>query len=177
MSRSNKDDIAGIGKIDGTPLGTIWIAIADKGLVAISLWQDRMRFEADVERITGAIPRLMPGRIATVGEQLRAYLDGELKQFDVDIDWSLLTPFQEKAMRAVYQIPYGQLRTYRDIAVEIGSPRAVRAVGRANATNPMPIIIPCHRVVGSDGKLRGYGAPGGLETKAWLLKREGSWLL
>ena len=63
------------------------------------------------------------------------------------------------------------------VAAQIGKPKAVRAMGRANATNPMPIIIPCHRVLGSDGKLHGYGGPGGLETKAWLLKLEGAWLL
>ncbi len=67
--------------------------------------------------------------------------------------------------------------TYADVAQQIGQPKAVRAVGRANATNPMPIIIPCHRVLGSDGRLHGYGGPGGLDTKAWLLRLEGAWLL
>jgi methylated-DNA-[protein]-cysteine S-methyltransferase len=80
-------------------------------------------------------------------------------------------------LRAVHAIPYGRLSTYGEIAAQIGNPKSVRAVGRANATNPIPIVIPCHRVIGSDGKLHGYGAPGGLETKAWLLRMEGSWLL
>ena len=93
------------------------------------------------------------------------------------MDWSVLTPFQAEVLQAVYTIPYGRLLTYKDIAEQIGKPGAVRAVGRANATNPMPIIIPCHRVLGADGKLHGYSAPGGLETKAWLLRLEGSWLL
>jgi len=166
-----------IGSITGTPLGTIWIAGADMGLVAVSLWDGRERFEEEVKRLTGCSPEFDPAQIAPVGEQLNAYLGGQLQQFEIPIDWSVLTPFQERALRAVYDIPYGQLSTYREIAERIGKPSAVRAVGRANATNPMPIVIPCHRVIGVDGKLHGYGAPGGLETKAWLLRQEGSWLL
>ena len=70
------------------------------------------------------------------------------------------------------RIPYGGVTTYSHLASGIGRPTAVRAVGRANATNPMPLVVPCHRVIGADGSLRGYGAPGGLETKAWLLALE-----
>jgi len=77
----------------------------------------------------------------------------------------------------VVAVQNGRYVTYKEIAQRIGKPKAVRAVGRANATNPMPIIVPCHRILGSDGKLHGFSAPGGLETKAWLLKHEGSWLL
>jgi methylated-DNA-[protein]-cysteine S-methyltransferase len=75
------------------------------------------------------------------------------------------------------RVPFGRQSTYREIAEQLGQPGAVRAVGRANATNPIPIVIPCHRILGADGKLHGYSAPGGLETKAWLLRHEGSWLL
>jgi O-6-methylguanine DNA methyltransferase len=74
-------------------------------------------------------------------------------------------------------IPYGQTRTYREIAAQIGTPNAPRAVGRANATNPMPLVIPCHRVIGTDGKLHGYGGAGGLKTKRWLLTMEGGGIL
>jgi methylated-DNA-[protein]-cysteine S-methyltransferase len=88
-----------------------------------------------------------------------------------------MTPFQQTALQAVFTIPYGRLRTYGPIAQEIGKTGAVRAVGRSNATNPRPIIVPCHRVLGADGKLHGCSAPGGLDTKAWLLRLEGSWLL
>jgi methylated-DNA-[protein]-cysteine S-methyltransferase len=83
-----------------------------------------------------------------------------------------MTPFQAKALQTVYAIPYGETRSYGDIAAAIGQPRAARAVGRANATNPMPLVIPCHRVIASDGSLHGYGGPGGLRTKAWLLDLE-----
>ncbi len=89
------------------------------------------------------------------------------------IDWSVLTPFQQKVLQATLAIPYGQTRTYAEIAQQVGKPRAARAVGRAEATNPMPVVIPCHRVIGSDGKLHGYGAGEGLPTKAWLLELEG----
>jgi O-6-methylguanine DNA methyltransferase len=74
----------------------------------------------------------------------------------------------------VYAIPYGEVLTYADIAAQIGHPHASRAVGRANATNPMPLVIPCHRVIGRDGKLHGYGGRGGLQTKEWLLRMEGA---
>ena len=80
-------------------------------------------------------------------------------------------------LRLVKAIPYGETRTYQQIAEQMGNPGAARAVGQANATNPMPILIPCHRVVGADGSLRGHGGAGGVETKAWLLKLEGSRLL
>ena len=92
----------------------------------------------------------------------------------MSIDWSVLTPFQERALRATYDIPYGRVKTYGEIAQLLGNPRAARAVGRAEATNPMPLVIPCHRVIGSDGGLHGYGAGEGLATKAWLLELESS---
>lgn len=88
-----------------------------------------------------------------------------------------MMPFQQEALQVVSEIDYGRTRTYGDIARQLGKPKAVRAVGRANATNPMPIIIPCHRVLGADGRLHGFSAPGGVETKAWLLRLEGSWLI
>jgi methylated-DNA-[protein]-cysteine S-methyltransferase len=166
-----------IGKLEGTPLGPVWLAVTGKGLVAVSLWDDQSRFQSGVKRLTNVEPVWAPARIDDISRQLVAYFNKELEEFDVTIDWSALTPFQELALRAVHNIPYGRLSTYGDIALEIGRPKAVRAVGRANATNPMPIIIPCHRVLGADGKLHGYGAPGGLETKAWLLRLEGSWLI
>jgi methylated-DNA-[protein]-cysteine S-methyltransferase len=109
--------------------------------------------------------------------QLTEYFDGQRQRFELDIDWSVMTPFQQEALQIVFDIEYGRTRTYGDIAQQLGNPKAVRAVGRANATNPIPIIIPCHRVLGADGRLHGYSAPGGVETKAWLLRLEGSWLL
>ncbi len=169
--------MAWMGALKGTPLGTLWTAVSPQGLVAISLWPDRAQFAAQVAKLTGQTPIDEPERVTAVAHQLREYLSGERKVFDLAIDWSVMTPFQALALRAVYAVGYGRTQTYADIAQQIGKPKAVRAVGRANATNPMPLVIPCHRILGSDGKLHGFSAPGGLETKAWLLRMEGSWLI
>ena len=124
--------------------------------------QHRMDVRCDPEKVKGAV------------EQLQQYVAGERREFTIPIDWSVLNEFQQKALKITFAISYGETRTYKEIALELGNPHAARAVGRAEATNPMPIVIPCHRVVGSDGKLRGYGAGAGLDTKAWLLKLEGA---
>lgn len=165
------------GTVDDTALGSIWVALSEKGLVAVSLWDDQDRFTRHVTQLTGRSPVFAPEKVVAVTTQIRQYLNKERTEFDIPIDWSVLTPFQAEALQVVYAIPYGRLLTYKDVAEQIGKPKAVRAVGRANATNPMPLVIPCHRVLGTDGKLHGYSAPGGLETKAWLLRLEGSWLL
>lgn len=105
---------------------------------------------------------------------MKEYLAGKRTAFTIPIDWTFLTPFQREALQAVFRIPYGETRTYLDIAREINRPRASRAVGAANAMNPIPIIVPCHRLLGVDGKLHGYGGKGGLGTKEWLLRMEGA---
>ncbi len=169
-----------MGKLDETPVGKIWVAASEAGLVAISLWDGEERFAAEVTRLTGAAPDVAapPGPVVSAAlAQLAAYLRGDLRDFDLPLDWSPMTPFQRAALSRVCGVPFGRTSTYGDIANELGRPGAMRAVGRANATNPIPIIIPCHRILGADGKLHGYGARGGLETKAWLLRLEGSWLL
>ncbi|MBE2197443.1 MAG: methylated-DNA--[protein]-cysteine S-methyltransferase [Anaerolinea sp.] len=166
-----------IGKLPTTPLGEIWAACNDVGLVAVSLWGDRERFVAQVAGLTGALPLVDEGPVTAVTTQLDEYFRKERQEFDLPIDWSVMTPFQQTVLREVCAVGYGRVVTYGDIAQRIGNPKAVRAVGHANGRNPIPIIIPCHRILGSDGKLHGYSAPGGLETKAWLLRLEGSWLL
>ena len=173
--KSGRRASAWMGRLDETPLGVIWTAVSEVGLVAVSLWEDEARFVDEVRGLTGATPVYAPERVTAVIDQIGQYLRRERTAFDLPIDWSVMTPFQAVALRAVYAIPYGRTLTYKAVAQKIGRPQAVRAVGRANATNPMPLVIPCHRVLGGDGKLRGYGAPGGLETKAWLLRLEGSW--
>lgn len=101
--------------------------------------------------------------------QLRAYFDARLREFSLPLD-PQGTPFQLRVWRELVNIPYGATRTYGDIAAAIGSPDAVRAVGAANGTNPIAIVIPCHRVIGANGKLTGYA--GGMETKRRLLDLE-----
>lgn len=169
-----------IGRLDNTPVGTIWVAASAEGLVAVSLWDDEVKFLAEVAKLTGETPdaTATPNpHVVTALTELDAYLRGELREFSAQIDWSIMKLFQREALELVFAVPYGRTTTYGAIANQLGKPGAVRAVGRANATNPLPIIIPCHRVLGSDGKLHGYGARGGLETKAWLLRLEGSWLI
>jgi methylated-DNA-[protein]-cysteine S-methyltransferase len=107
--------------------------------------------------------------VADVAEQLQEYFRGERRTFDLPLA-PRGTEFQMDVWRALQRIPYGETRSYSGIAREIGRPAAVRAVGAANGANPIPIVIPCHRVVGSNGSLTGFG--GGIETKRWLLALE-----
>lgn len=106
-------------------------------------------------------------------DRLRRYFAGEAVNFDLPIDWSGFTPFQKMVYEVVVQIPYGSVDSYAAIASRAGRPTAARGVGTAMARNPLPIIIPCHRVVGASGGLTGYSAPGGIISKKWLLQREG----
>jgi methylated-DNA-[protein]-cysteine S-methyltransferase len=106
-----------------------------------------------------------------VKTQLTEYFAGERKCFDIDLAPDA-TPFQSAVLDALVKIPYGETRSYREIAEQIGNPKAVRAVGGANGANPIPIIIPCHRVIGSNGTLTGFG--GGLDSKRFLLDLETS---
>jgi methylated-DNA-[protein]-cysteine S-methyltransferase len=101
--------------------------------------------------------------------QLEEYFAGSRRRFDLPLA-PQATPFQSRVLAALQAIPYGETRSYKDIAVALGDPRAVRAVGSANGNNPLPIVIPCHRVIGSDGSLTGFG--GGLEAKRFLLALE-----
>ena len=169
-----------IGKLENTPVGRIWIAASNDGLVGISLWDEPEQFLADVARVTDDIPDpAAPSNpiVRAALAELDAYLRGELREFTTPIEWTILKPFQREVLEKVMAVPYGHTTSYGTIAERIGRPGAMRAVGRANATNPIPIIIPCHRILGADGKIHGYGARGGLETKAWLLRLEGSWLI
>lgn len=105
--------------------------------------------------------------------ELVEYFEGKRERFEMPVDLSEATPFQKKVYQVMSTIPFGEVRTYRWLAQKIGNPRALRAVGSANARNRWPVVIPCHRIVGSDGRLTGFSAPGGLELKASLLKLEG----
>jgi methylated-DNA-[protein]-cysteine S-methyltransferase len=104
---------------------------------------------------------------------LTEYFSGRRVKFTFPLDLSGATPFQKKAYTVMCSIPFGEVRTYRWLAGRLGNPKALRAVGGANAKNRWPIVIPCHRVVGSDGFLTGFSAPGGLALKTTLLELEG----
>ncbi len=161
------------GELNGTPLGDLRIAASDLGLVAIEWADSQPEFDSYLARIKRP---LQPDakKIKPYAKELAEYLNRKRTAFTIPIDWTFFTPFQREVLQAVFRIPYGETRTYAEIAREINRPRAWRAVGRANAANPMPLVIPCHRVIGADGKLHGYGGGQGLPTKEWLLKMEGA---
>ena len=165
-----------IGNTGNTSLGKLWLAVSENGLVAVEFNMDRDEFIRYIQTRFKRPVKFAPRRVAEAAGQLCEYLAGKRREFTFPINWSVLTPFQRSALRATYAIPFGETRTYGELANQIGHPRAARAVGRAEATNPMPLIIPCHRVVGADGKLHGYGGGEGLPTKEWLLKLEGALL-
>lgn len=145
-----------------TPQGVARLTFASEPLSWCQTWVDRWWPEANLVADDG--------RMQPVTEQLQAFFRGELRQFNLDLDMQG-TPFQREVWQALQQIPFGQTCSYADIANRIGRPKAVRAVGRANGANPVPIVVPCHRVIGKSGKLVGYA--GGLELKQRLLDLEG----
>jgi methylated-DNA-[protein]-cysteine S-methyltransferase len=173
MNKPNLQSPVSIHCLTPTPIGPIWIAVSEQGLAGIEIGGGREDFVKGLARRGFRQVVDDPGGALDAARQIEAYLAGERRGFDLPIDWSGMRPFQMEALRRVLAIPYGQVTTYGEIARQLGRPRASRAVGRANAANPLPLVIPCHRVVGSDGGLHGYGAPGGLSTKAWLLELEG----
>jgi methylated-DNA-[protein]-cysteine S-methyltransferase len=105
-------------------------------------------------------------------DQLKAYLNYEINKFSLPIDWSGYTKFQKDVLQETLSIPYGETRSYGQVADAIGNPKASRAVGQAEKSNQVPLVIPCHRVLGSDGSLTGYGGKDHTDIKAWLLNFE-----
>jgi O-6-methylguanine DNA methyltransferase len=163
-----------IGQTGETPIGKLWVAVSDQGLVAIESGLTQAEFEAYLVKRFKCTVECVPKRVREAAAQLSKYLSGKRRNFTLIIDWTVLRPFQQSVLRATYEIPYGETRTYKEIAEHIGRPSAARAVGRAEATNPMPLVLPCHRVIGRDGKLHGYGLGEGVKTKEWLLRLEGA---
>lgn len=162
-----------VAYLSQSPFGQIGLAASEAGLAFLEMQTRPEVFEEGL-RLRGFIPQQDPSALLQQAiEQLAAYFHGRLRAFSLPIDWQRLTPFQEQVLRRTFAIPYGQVKTYGEIASEIGKPGAARAVGQVEAHNPIPIIIPCHRVVGRHGSLHGYSAADGLETKARLLRLEG----
>ncbi len=154
-----------------TSLGTFGFASSETGLLTLLLPNavgDRDRIVDRLAPGARLLPDTAQNQAAT--EQLDEYLESKRKSFDLTLD-QRGTEFQIEVWNAVYAVPWGETRSYAEIARTIGRPNAVRAVGAANGANPHPIIVPCHRIVGSDGSLTGYG--GGLELKRQLLALEG----
>ncbi len=156
-----------------SPLGALWVAVSPRGLWALEFGVDEAAFRATLAERGATHAERAARPAAEALRQTAEYLHGQRRQFDLKIDWRGMTDWQRQVRMAVAAIPYGQTRSYGQIATEVCTIRAARAVGRANATNPLPLVIPCHRVIGSNGALTGYGGHGGVQTKAWLLALEG----
>jgi methylated-DNA-[protein]-cysteine S-methyltransferase len=154
-------------KIVESPIGRLKLVASEEGLAAILWDNDRPhRVRLNIEREDGAHPVLVE-----TARQLEEYFSGRRKTFALTLD-PAGTPFQRKVWDALRTIPFGETRSYGQIARQIGNPSAVRAVGAANGRNPVSIVTPCHRVIGSTGKLTGFA--GGLDVKARLLALEGA---
>jgi methylated-DNA-[protein]-cysteine S-methyltransferase len=146
-----------------TPIGELLLAGDDGALCLVSFPEGSMRRDPEPDWIYNEKP------FAAARQQLTEYFAGERREFDLPLKLNG-TEFQMSVLQALQQIPYGETTSYADIAERIGRPKAVRAVGAANGRNPIPIIVPCHRVIGSHGDLTGFG--GGLDTKEALLRLE-----
>ncbi len=146
-----------------SPIGSLLLAGDGENLSTLGFPGGRMQRRHEPGWVEDAAPFVL------AIEQLRAYFTGELKHFDLPLA-PAGTEFQRKVWSALQGIPYGETRSYGELAIEVGNGKASRAVGSANGKNPIPVIIPCHRVVGSDGDLTGFG--GGIETKQRLLELE-----
>jgi methylated-DNA-[protein]-cysteine S-methyltransferase len=156
-----------------TPFGPLLVATTPRGLVKISFPSVYDNEETLEDLATRISPRVLeaPAQLDDVRRQLDLYFDGRLREFDLPLDWQLSKGFRRRALRAIDRIPYGRTRSYTEIARSAGNERAVRAAGTACGSNPIPIVVPCHRVLRSGGGLGGYG--GGLPMKEALLELEG----
>ncbi|HVQ59372.1 MAG TPA: methylated-DNA--[protein]-cysteine S-methyltransferase [Solirubrobacterales bacterium] len=154
-----------------SPFGPLLLAKTRRGLVRVGLpSQDRDELLAD---LAGRVsPRVLeaPAGLDEVRRELDLYFAGKLDRFDLPLDWQLSHGFRQRVLRAIARIPYGQTRTYTEMATKAGNERAVRAAGSACGSNPIPLVVPCHRVLRTSGALGGYG--GGLPMKEALLELE-----
>lgn len=150
-----------------TPVGELTLIAGATGLRAV-LWPDERDGRVRPGAVTGGGP-VADAVLATAHEQLHAYFAGERREFDLPLDL-VGTPFQRKAWHVLRTIPFGHTITYGEQARRLGDARKARAVGAANGRNPVSIVVPCHRVVGSTGRLTGFA--GGLDVKRWLLRHE-----
>ena len=171
--------IAGEGLADVTyapvdsPFGTLHAAVTPRGLVRLAFPEEAE--PAMVEELSRRIsPRVVrsPEPLEALERELDEYFSGRRRSFSLKLDWRLIGPFARRVLTRTAAIPYGSFSSYGEIAAEAGSPRGARAAGNALGANPIPIVIPCHRVLHTGGGLGGYG--GGLERKRFLLELEGA---
>ncbi|MFJ6790663.1 methylated-DNA--[protein]-cysteine S-methyltransferase [Streptomyces angustmyceticus] len=158
-----------------TPIGPLLLAATEEGLVRVVFHADERtarREAARLEQLFGGPPLSTLPPLATAADELAAYFAGELRSFTLPLDWSLSAGFSARVLQVLAaEVPYGSVVGYQDLADRVGEPGAARAVGAAMGSNPLPVVVPCHRVVASDGGIGGFG--GGLEAKRALLALEG----
>jgi methylated-DNA-[protein]-cysteine S-methyltransferase len=157
-----------------TPVGTLVLAATRRGLVRVSYADDENDFEATLTQLASSVsPRVLaaPGRLDQTRRELDEYFAGARTRFELPLDWRLTHGFGRRVLRSTARIPFGSVSTYARVATEAGSPRGSRAAGNALGANPLPIIVPCHRVLRAGGALGGY--TGGIERKLTLLAIEG----
>ena len=155
-----------------SPLGKLLAAKTKKGLIRLSY--EGANPDASLEHLAATVsPRILeiPAKLDDVRRELDEYFEGDRRRFDLPIDWSFAGGFVQKVLKATARIPFGSVSSYGQIALKAGSPRASRAAGNALGSNPMPIVVPCHRVLRSGGAIGGY--TGGLHRKEFLLHLEG----
>jgi methylated-DNA-[protein]-cysteine S-methyltransferase len=159
--------------VTDSPVGALFVAATKRGLVRLAFAEEGL--DKMLDRIARRLsPRIVEATapLDPVRRELDEYFRGRRREFGLALDWSLIGPFGRKVLRATSAIPYGGVLTYAEVAAQAGSPRGSRAAGNALGANPIPIVVPCHRVLRSGGALGGYG--GGLERKRWLLQLEGA---
>jgi methylated-DNA-[protein]-cysteine S-methyltransferase len=157
-----------------SPVGDLLVAVTPRGLIRLA-YNAHDRLDEILNELARRVsPRVIeaPGALDLVRRELDEYFDGKRTAFDIPVDWRLHDGFSRRVLKATARIPFGKVLTYGDVAAKAGSPRAYRAAGNALGSNRMPIVVPCHRVVATGGKLGGY--TGGIERKEYLLELEGS---
>ena len=157
-----------------TPVGQVLVAVSQHGVVAVEIGMSERVFIDHLSSIFNEPVIRSKGAANSVIQQLREYFDGRRTAFDLPVSLNHLTPFQRRVLEATMEISFGSVSTYGEMARNLGKHRAARAVGQALARNPIPIVIPCHRVLGSDGGLHGYSGGEGIRTKKFLLQFEGA---
>ncbi len=158
-----------------SPLGSLYIAASERGLCSVGFGVSQTDFLGGLDLL--ARTEQSQSALTPIAEQLQSYFAGDRTSFDLPLDLSQVTPFQLSVLQAARRIPSGTVWTYGQVAQAIDKPRASRAVGQALGRNPIPIVIPCHRVVAGDGSLGGYSGGGGLDSKRLLLHLEGALLM
>jgi methylated-DNA-[protein]-cysteine S-methyltransferase len=181
LDRRFRDTASSAGLLDvaydfaDSPIGRLLVAASERGVCRISYDPDPERELEELAREFGARVLRSPGPVDDVRRELDEYFDGTRREFDLPVDLTPLPEFQRAVLAELRRVPYGGVDTYGGLAERIGKPRAARAVGGALNRNPVPIVVPCHRIVGASGSLVGYA--GGLERKQALLGLEGAVLL